>query len=313
MYISSTLLTLAASLSVASAAGVLKGFNYGSTQSDGSAKSYQDFHDEFTTAQGLQNAPGFTAARLFTTVQAGTTNTPSAAIQAAIDTKTSLLLGLWASGGDSGFAAEIAALTTAISQHGTAFTDLVVGISVGSEDLYRISPTGIENDSDVGAGPDVITNYISQTRTAIGTLAVPVGHVDTWTAWVNGSNSAVVTASDFIGMDAYPYFQTTMANSIENGNTTFWNAYDATVGAASGKPVWITETGWPVSGATSAQAVPSIANAKTYWDAVGCSAAFGKINTFWYTLQDADPTTPNPSFGIVGPTLSTTPLFDLTC
>jgi len=313
MRASSTLVALAASLSVASAETIYKGFNYGSTQTDGSAKSYQDFHDEFSTARSLLNAPGFTSARLFTTVQAGTTNTPTEAIQAAIDTNTTLLLGLWASGGAAGFAAEIAALTTAISQHGDALTSRIAAISVGSEDLYRISPTGVENDSNPGAGPDVVAGFIAQTKTAIGSLAVPVGHVDTWTAWVNGSNTAVITASDFIGMDAYPYFQTTEANSIENGNSTFFAAYDATVAAVGTKPVWITETGWPVSGSTSNQAVPSIANAKTYWDEVGCSAAFGKINTFWFTLQDAYPTTPNPSFGIVGATLSTTPLFDLSC
>lgn len=130
-------------------------------------------------------------------------------------------------------------------------------------------------------------------------------------SWVNSSNAAVIPACDFIGMDAYPYFQTTEANSIQNGNSTFWAAYDATVAAAGSKPVWITETGWPVSGATSNQAVPSVDNAKTYWDEVGCSA-FDRINTWWYTLQDAAPTTPNPSFGIVGATLSETPLFDLT-
>lgn len=56
-----------------------------------------------------------------------------------------------------------------------------------------------------------------------------------------------------------------------------------------------------------------MANAKTYWDQVGCNKLFGKINTYWYTLQDAFPTTPNPSFGIVGTDLSTTPLFDLSC
>lgn len=70
---------------------------------------------------------------------------------------------------------------------------------------------------------------------------------------------------------------------------------------------------WPVSGATENQAVPSVANAKTYWDQVGCNKLFGKINTYWFTLQDAFPTTPNPSFGIVGTDLSTNPLFDLSC
>lgn len=249
-------------------------------------------------------------------IQAGTTNTPTEAIQAAINTKTTLLLGLWGSGGQSGINNELAALSSALSQYGSAFTDLIVGISVGSEDLYRISPTGIENKSGVGAGPDVISSYISQVRSAIantGASSKPVGHVDTWTAWVNSSNDAVISASDFIGMDAYPYFQTTMTNAISDGYSLFFNAYDATVSVAGGKPVWVTETGWPVSGATENLAVPSVQNAKTYWDAVGCGRLFGHVNTWWYTLQDAFPTTPNPSFGIVGSTLSDTPLFDLSC
>jgi len=130
---------------------------------------------------------------------------------------------------------------------------------------------------------------------------------------VNGSNSDVVSACDFIGMDAYPYFQNTMPNSISQNAQLFQNAYEATIAAAQGKDVWVTETGFPVSGSTSGAAVPSLANAQTYWDEVGCGMLFGKVNTYWFTLQDAYPITPNPSFGVVGTTLSTTPLFDLTC
>ena len=248
-------------------------------------------------------------------IQAGTADTLTEAIPAAISTKTSLLLGLWASAGQANIDNEIAALKSAINTYGKTFTDLITGISVGSEDLYRISPTGIINMSGVGAEPTDIVNYISQVKSAISSTAAsgrPVGHVDTWTAWVNGSNDAVISISDFLGMDAYPYFQNTMANSIEAGNSLFFDAYDATVANAGGKPVWITETGWPIGGPTENQAVASIANAKTYWDQVGC-AVFGKINTYWYTLQDSYPTTPNPSFGIVGTTLSDTPIYDLTC
>jgi len=65
--------------------------------------------------------------------------------------------------------------------------------------LYRESPTGIEAMAGIGANPADIVNYISQVRSAIagtGLSGIPVGHVDTWTAWVNGSNSAVVSASD---------------------------------------------------------------------------------------------------------------------
>ena len=186
---------------------------------------------------------------------------------------------------------------------------------MGSEDLYRISPTGIAAKSGYGADPDTLVSYIGQVRSAISGTALSgaaVGHVDTWTAWVNGSNDAVINACDWIGMDAYPYFQNTMSNGIDNGASLFNDALSATQAAVGSKEVWITETGWPVSGSTSNLAVPSIANAKTYWDEVGCPN-FGKVNTWWFTLQDADPTTPNPSFGIVGSTLTETPMYDLSC
>lgn len=313
--LTSTFVALAASLSTVSAQ-VYKGFNYGATNTDNSAITESQYQSDFTTAQNLVGASGFTSGRLYTCIQAGTTDTYTEAFQAAINTKTSLLIGLWGSGGQAGLTNEINALTAALSNFGTALADLIVAISVGSEDLYRISPTGIENNSGVGAGPDVISDFIGQVRTAIASTAAsgkPVGHVDTWTAWVNSSNDAVISASDFIGMDAYPYFQNTMTNPIQDGYSLFFDAYDATVAAAGGKPVWVTETGWPVSGPTEADAVPSLQNAQTYWDQVGCGRLFGQINTWWYTLQDAFPTTPSPSFGVVGTTLSDTPLYDLSC
>ncbi|OIW32436.1 glycoside hydrolase [Coniochaeta ligniaria NRRL 30616] len=248
-------------------------------------------------------------------IQAGTAKDPISAIQAAINTKTSLLLGLWASAGSAVIDNEIAALTTAITTYGTDFTSLVAGISVGSEDLYRVTPTGIANGENPGAQPLELAAYIKQVRDAIANTplsSAPVGHVDTWTAWVNGSNQAVIDASDFIGVDAYPYFQSTMPNDISANKGLFNDAVGAVQAAVGGKPVWITETGFPVSGKTVGQAVPSLENAKTYWDEVGCPL-FGKTNTWWYTMQDASPDTPNPSFGLIGQDLTTKPLFDLSC
>ena len=295
-----------------------QGFNYGSTNTDGSPVTLEQFTNDFTTAKALAGtSDAFTSARLYTCIQAGTTNTPIEAFQAAVNTGTSVLLGLWASAGQENINNELAALTAFLDgSSGTALAKLIVGISVGSEDLYRISPTGIINKSGVGASPDDIVNYIGQVKTAIASTAAKgalVGHVDTWTAWVNSSNDAVISSSDFVGMDAYPYFQNTMTNPIEDGYSLFDAAYEATVSAAGNTPVWVTETGWPVSGDQSGDAVPSIANAQTYWDQVGCGLLFGKTNTWWFTLQDAYPTTPNPSFGIVGTTLSDTPIYDLSC
>ncbi|KAK5107818.1 hypothetical protein LTR62_000632 [Meristemomyces frigidus] len=307
-----------AALSAAStASAAVIGFNYGNTFTNGAVKAQSDYEAEFNAAKALAGTNGdFTSARLYTMIQGGTTDTPIAAIPAAIDTKTTLLLGMWASSGQADFTNELTALTSAIKQYGTAFTDLIVGISVGSEDLYRNSPTGIAaNTYNEGADPDVIVSFISQTRAAIaGTVAsgASVGHVDTWTAYVNGSNSAVISACDWLGMDAYPYFQNTIANSIDLGNTTFFEAYDNTIAVAQGKSVWVTETGWPVSGPQENQAVASVANAQTYWSETGC-ALFGNINTWWYVLQDAAPTTPSPSFGIVGSNINSAPLYNLSC
>ncbi|RQM08093.1 hypothetical protein DH86_00000532 [Scytalidium sp. 3C] len=317
----STLLSLVASAASASAT-VYQGFNYGNTFTDGSAKNQADFEAEFKTAKNLVGTNGaFTSARLYTMIQQGTTADPISAIPAAIAQKTSLLLGIWASGGQAGVTNEINALTAAVKQYGSAFTDLVVGLSVGSEDLYRVSPTGIENDSGVGAGPAEIVNYIGQVKKALdGTplSSVEIGHVDTWNAWTNSSNNPVIEAVDWLGVDEYPFFQNTESNGIESAYDLFWAAYNATAGAAGGKPVWITETGWPVSGKAENLAIPSVANAKTFYDEVGCASAFGKVNTWWYVLQDAAPTAPNPSFGVIGSstsdnTMSTNPLFDLSC
>ncbi|KAF2104883.1 glycoside hydrolase, partial [Rhizodiscina lignyota] len=297
---------LAAIPSVLSA--TIQGFNYGSQ-----GMNQETFVQRFQLAQNLDNTGSrFSAARLYTMIEDGTVNTPISAFAAAIATKTRLLLGIWCSAGQAAVTNEIDAFVSALQQYGSDLTDLLDGISVGSEDLYRISPTGLENHSDPGADPDTLVEYINQLKAAIaGTSAagVPIGHVDTWTAWVNNSNQAVVVACDWIGVDGYPYWQTVNDNDISNAKQLFFDSYDATVDAASGKPVWVTETGWAVDGPTENAAVANIANAKRYWDEVGC-ALFGKTNVWWYTLEDAGAV---PSFGIVGSSLTNPPLFDLTC
>jgi len=297
---------------------VYKGFNYPATFSDGTGVTEADFEGQFKSAKNLVGNSGFTSGRLYTMIQQGTTNTPTGAIQAAINTQTTLLLGLWASGAESGFANELAALKAAVSQHGTAFTDLIAGISVGSEDLYRLTPTWTATNSDPGQEPDTLVSYINQVRAL--NIGKPIGHVDTWTAWVNASNDAVISQCDFLGMDAYPYYENTKDNSIENSNATFYSAYENTVAVAGGKPVWVTETGWPRIGPTEVgvggSAVANVANAETYWSETGCSL-FGKVNTWWFTLQDEQPVVPagNIVFGVVGTgnPPPTQPVYDLSC
>ena len=163
-----------------------------------------DFATEFATAKNLVGTSGFTSARLYTMIEPGTTDTPISAIKAAIDTNTTLLLGLFCSQGDQNFTHETQALASAISQYGTSFTDLIVGVSVGSEDLYRDS---VATDG-VGDTPANINKYIKQTRQVLQKASVskPVGHVDTDLIWMNSSSGGLVLPNvDFVGVDTYPY------------------------------------------------------------------------------------------------------------
>ncbi|EKV19122.1 GPI-anchored cell wall beta-1,3-endoglucanase EglC [Penicillium digitatum] len=303
---------LALAMAIATSEAVSQGFNYGATKVDGSVKVQADFETEFSTAKNLVGTDNaFTSARLYTMIQGGTTNGPIEAIPAAIKEKTTLLLGLWASGGD--MANEIAALKTAISTYGNAFTDLVVGISVGSEDLYRNSVTGVKANAGLGAQPTELVDYIHQVRSAISGTSLsgaPIGHVDTWNSWTNGSNSAVVEAVDWLGFDGYPYYENTDPNSVEDAKALFNRGVERTKAIAGGKEVWITETGWPTTGSTQNLAVASVANAKKYWDEVACPL-LGVTNTWWYILDDAGTTA--PSFGVTGSATDTTPLYDLSC
>jgi len=139
---------------------------------------------------------------------------------------------------------------------------------------------------------------------------VPIGHVDTWTVWVNGTIKPVIDALDWVGVDAYPYFQSTMANPIDAAPDLFWEAFENTQNAIGDKEIWITETGWPVAGKDMNLAKAGVEPAQQYWNEIGC-ALFNNYKTWWYMLRDADPTPPTTEFGVIGADLK--PYYDLSC
>ncbi|KAK7926602.1 glycoside hydrolase family 17 protein [Apiospora marii] len=308
----STTASLLALASLASAQ--LKGFNYGSTNNDGSCRGYDDFVRFFTEAKNLAGTSGFTAARLYTAVQCGTAADPIAAFRAAVDTQTTILVGLWASAGRPAYENELNALLRGVEELGGAIADRIVGISVGSEDLYRSSPQGVANNAGAGATGAEIEGYIGWLRDWVrGTPleSKPVGHVDTWTAWVLPENRGVADSVNFLGHNSFPYFENTRPNSIDQAADNFWSALGQTESVSSGKEVWVTETGWPHVGPNSGAAVANLDNARRYWREVGCPL-FGSRKTFWYTLKDANTAQTDISFAVT-PLGSSTPYFDLTC
>ncbi|POS80243.1 hypothetical protein DHEL01_v201368 [Diaporthe helianthi] len=307
----SKILTASALVAGVSAASNYLGFNSGSVHGSGAVKTQSDFEMEFKTAQNLVGAPGdFNAVRLYTNIQGATTADPISAFPAAVATKTSLLLGIWTSGTDS-IANEMKALKAGLEKYGDDLAKLVIGVSLGSEDLYRAGATGVANEAGIGAGPDTIVKFIKEFKKEFSEYDFFIGHVDTWDAWTNGSNSAVIDAVDWLGVDEYPYYQTGDNNTIDNAAKLFREAYENVVKVAGGKDVWVTETGWPYEGPDWDKAVPSVENAKQFWDEVGCDQLFGKVPTFWYNLVD-DSTVNEMSFAITKD-LNTNALFNLTC
>ncbi|KAI1374407.1 glycoside hydrolase family 17 protein [Hypoxylon crocopeplum] len=310
MRFASSVIGLAATASTAAAS--IKGFNYGAFFLNQAAKQQADFAYEFNRAKTLPGTSGWTSARLYSMIQWGTTSDVISAIPAAIETKTTLLLGLWVSGGDQAVANEIAALKAAISQYGSAFTDLVVGISVGSEDLYR------DASGEVGIGPQKLIDCISQVRSTIAGTALastPIGHVDTYDSFLNGTNRAVIDHIDWLGFDGYPYWEGSKPNSINDASERFYDGFNKTLALAGNKPVYVTETGWPVSGDTMGAAVPSPQNARIYWQDIACSLIARGVNLWWYDLQESQWGQASPDFGIypAGDLGSLSPSYDLSC
>jgi glucan endo-1,3-beta-D-glucosidase len=107
-----------------------------------------------------------------------------------------------------------------------------------------------------------------------------------------------------------PYYEDDKDNTIDNAKSLFNNDLNKTRSVAGNKPVWITESGWPTTGPTFGKAVPSIDNAKRYWDEVGCEL-FGTTNTWWYNLRDTNPA--NAAKFAITSDLSSTPSYNLTC
>lgn len=282
MKISQAFLPLLATL-VTPTAAYWRGFNVKSNTADGkTCKTTDDWKEVFQAIQTFPN--GINAARLFSSNKCDSLKN---AVPEAIATGTHILVGIDDS--DSDFEDEKGALLSAIETYGF---DWIVGISIGSESLYRggISASSLTDKiNDVRAMVQGIDGYDP------GRKFVEVGHVDTTNAWFDAANTAVIRACDFIGVDIYPYFQSDVDNGIDNARGLFASAIaqaQATVAAAlagssSGRmpSVWVTETGWPVNGAASGKAVPSVSNAASYFQQVACPY-FGRMNTFWFTYQD---------------------------
>ncbi|KAF2650095.1 glycoside hydrolase family 17 protein [Lophiostoma macrostomum CBS 122681] len=295
------------------AGSAISGFCYGNEVPDGTARFKADYVRLFNLAKNLPNVPvQFNSARLFTSLQPYT-GAPIEAFAAAVETNTTLLLGIWHGNGTRAqIDIELAAIKTALDTHGQKLASLVVGVSVGNEDVFRNSTDctsgcmGNANAETVTSTVDYVRQYFTEGPLQKYFTNTPlIGHVDVAKQAPNVDQGA----KGFVGMNAYPFWA---GDRIDNANNSFFGSLTGDEGRSGGREVWITETGWPAKGLkSSTDNIASVENAQSYWNKVGCSL-FGKYNLWWYELEDDTPTDEGRSWGILDSGTGN-PRFDLSC
>jgi GPH family glycoside/pentoside/hexuronide:cation symporter len=110
---------------------------------------------------------------------------------------------------------------------------------------------------------------------------IPVGYVDTYFRFYE--RPELVEACDVILANCYPFWE---GCSVEEASTYLKKMYALTQQAAKGKPVIITETGWPDNGGSINQAVPSPLNAMKYFINIHAWQEKNNVEMFYFSSFD---------------------------
>lgn len=141
-------------------------------------------------------------------------------------------------------------------------------IAVGNEVLLRGDLT-----------EEAIIKYVQKVKNEIPNI--PVGYVDAYFEFVN--HPLICNVCDVILANCYPFWE---GYPIEHAFSYLKNMYYLAVGAAKGKKVIISETGWPNRGTPDRNAVPSYENALIYFINAFTWANQEKIDIFYFSSFD---------------------------
>ena len=172
------------------------------------------------------------------------------------------MVGAWISGDKAKNDIEIDELIELAKK---GFVDIAV---VGNEVLLRNELSEQE-----------IISYIKKVKLALP--HIPVGYVDAYYQFIEHPN--LVEACDMILANCYPFWE---GCSIEKSSIYLKQMYAGVEQVAKGKPVIITETGWPNKGDNTKGAEPSERNAMKYFINSSNWAAHKEIPMFYFSSFD---------------------------
>jgi len=152
--------------------------------------------------------------------------------------------------------------------------------AVGNEVLYRSDLTLEE-----------LLGYIKRVKEALAGLNIPVGYVDAYYEF--SRHPELVEHSDVVLANLYPYWE---GCPIEYALGHMQAMYGQVVDAAQGKPIIITETGWPSEGGGLKGAVAGHeASMKYFIDAINWTKEndipifyFSSFDESWKTGDEGD-------------------------
>ncbi|KAK5708300.1 hypothetical protein LTR97_000840 [Elasticomyces elasticus] len=278
--------TLLAVVNIPIASAVVRGFALGTWKdgSSGQCRLGSDWDKAFKDLKALPQK----IVTIHLTTSTGGCAVLNDAVPAAIKAGAQIFQGLYATGSDDTFDAELNALTSAIVTHGSSW---LIGIEVGSQDLANVAA------GNPGADAATIVKRINKVRTVMADYVhnVPIGHTEPAATWLKtaAAHGGIIDASDYVGLSEFPFFDGLTVNAAATAVSDRLSQVQAISGS---KVVWVMQTGWPVSGATIKNAVPSVANAQYYWQNVACTLWNVRgTNTFWFTYYDVGAST---SFGV---------------
>ncbi|KAI5850600.1 glycoside hydrolase superfamily [Tricharina praecox] len=236
---------------------------------DETCKTTEDFVADLKL---IKEKTGSSVVRIYTTSQCEAFKTLMPALK---ETGSTAVVGLWATPPDH-FLKEIAALTGDLKE----YADQVVGITVGSEHLYRKELTGQE-----------LADLIKKVQGEVKTLGLdtPVGFADSWNLMADGSANPAIKQSDIILANAFSYWQ---GSKITNSTQMLFDdimqalQHVQDVKGTIDIPFWVGETNWPTGGKNFEDAVPNKDNAETYWYSAVCGMLGWGVNTFVFEAFD---------------------------
>ena len=152
-------------------------------------------------------------------------------------------------------------------------------IKLGESGLIDIAVVGNETLMREELTEQQLIAYINRIKRALP--GIPVGYVDAYYQFVE--RPKLIEACDILLVNCYPFWE---GCSIGQSATYLKKMYAVTQQVANGKPVIITETGWPNQGDHTEAAKPSENNAMKYFIDTANWAQQNEVLLFYFSSFD---------------------------